>query len=47
MIAKSKAENDPIGERRAVTAGYLLSVLLTLPCVILNETGTFTWGCFS
>lgn len=35
MIAKSKAENNPRGERRAVTAGYLLSVLLTLPCVIL------------
>ena len=33
MISKSKAENDLRGEQRAVTAGYLLCAILTLPCV--------------
>lgn len=36
MISKSKAERNPQGERSAVSAGLLLSLLLTLPvCLFL------------
>lgn len=36
MISKSKAENNPSGERQAVSAGITLSLVLTLPvCLIL------------
>ena len=35
LISKSKAENDLKGEARAVGAGALLCVLLTLPAVLL------------
>lgn len=36
MISKSKAENRPLDEKGAVSAGFSLSLLLTLPvCVIL------------
>ncbi len=37
LISKSKAENNPQGERRAVAAGIALSLLLTLPFVLLFE----------
>ncbi|MBQ7923716.1 MAG: oligosaccharide flippase family protein [Clostridia bacterium] len=37
LIAKSKAENNPLGERSAVGAGVSLSLLLTLPFVLLFE----------
>lgn len=40
MISKSKAENKPLDERRAVSAGLILSLLLTLPvCLILIPFG--------
>lgn len=40
MISKSKAENDPYGERRAVSAGICLCLMLTLPfCFILSAFG--------
>ena len=40
MISKSKAENRPLDEQRAVGAGLLLSLLLTLPvCLILIPFG--------
>ncbi|MBQ8685759.1 MAG: oligosaccharide flippase family protein [Clostridia bacterium] len=35
LISKSKAENDPKGERGAVSAGILLSLLLTVPVVLV------------
>lgn len=35
MISKSKAEHTPLGERRAVSAGLTLSLLLTLPVCII------------
>ena len=35
MISKSKAENNPRGEQRAVTAGFCLCLFLTLPPFIL------------
>ena len=34
FISKSKAENDPLSERRALTAGLTASLLLTLPVCI-------------
>ena len=40
MIAKSRAENDRKGERRAVTAGFILCLLLTAPvCLLLGVFG--------
>ena len=40
MISKSKAENNPRGERRAISAGLFLSLSLTLPvCLILGVFG--------
>ena len=40
MISKSKAENRPLDERRAVSAGLLLCLLLTLPvCLLLIPFG--------
>ena len=40
MISKSKAENNPRGERRAISSGLLLSLLLTLPlCIVLGVFG--------
>ena len=40
MISKSKAENHPLDEQRAVSAGLLLSLLLTLPvCLLLIPFG--------
>ena len=40
MISKSKAENRPLDEHRAVGAGLLLSLLLTLPiCLVLIPFG--------
>ena len=40
MISKSKAENDRLGERRAVGAGIVACLLLSLPfCVILGLFG--------
>ena len=40
MISKSKAENDRLGERRAVGAGIVACLLLTLPfCLILGVFG--------
>ena len=40
MISKSKAENRPLDERRAVSAGVMLSLLLTLPvCLVLIPFG--------
>lgn len=35
LISKSKAENNPKGEARAVGAGVLLCLLLTLPALLL------------
>ncbi len=35
MISKSKAERSPFGERRAVSAGLTLSLLLTLPICLI------------
>lgn len=35
FIAKDKAEQNPIGERRNIGAGVLLSLLLTLPVVLI------------
>lgn len=35
LISKSKAENNPTGEARAVGAGALLCLLLTLPALLL------------
>ncbi len=35
MISKSKAENNPLAERRAVSAGVVGSILLTLPVCLL------------
>ncbi len=35
MIAKAKAENDPQAEKRAVSAGLVLSLLVALPCALL------------
>ena len=35
LISKSKAQNDEQGERSAVSAGLLLSLLLTLPVALL------------
>ncbi len=37
FISKSKAENNPQGERSAVASGLSLSLLLTLPFVLLFE----------
>lgn len=37
LISKSKAENNPQGERGAVASGILLSLLFTLPFVLLFE----------
>ncbi len=37
FISKSKAENHPLSERSAVSAGILLSLALTLPFVLLFE----------
>ena len=34
FISKSKAENSPINERKSVTAGLLLSLILTLPVAL-------------
>ena len=40
MISKSKAEKRPLDERRAVSAGVFLSLLLTLPvCLLLIPFG--------
>ena len=40
MISKSKAENNPQGEKQAVSAGLCLSLLLTLPaCLIFGLFG--------
>jgi stage V sporulation protein B len=40
MISKSKAENRPLDEQRAVSAGLTLSLLLTLPvCLLLIPFG--------
>ncbi len=40
MISKSKAENNPLGEKRAVSAGFFLCLLLTLPaCLIFGIFG--------
>ena len=40
MISKSKAENRPLDEPRAVSAGLTLSLLLTLPvCLLLIPFG--------
>ncbi len=40
MISKSKAENQPLGERRAVSAGLFLSLCLTLPfCLFFGLFG--------
>ena len=40
MISKSKAENRPMDERSAVSAGIFLSLLLTLPvCLLLIPFG--------
>ena len=35
MIAKSKADNNPLGERSAVGAGLAASLLLCLPCCLI------------
>ncbi|MBQ8322478.1 MAG: oligosaccharide flippase family protein [Clostridia bacterium] len=35
LISKSKAENDPLGERSAVGAGVCLCLLLTLPVALV------------
>ncbi|MBE7085247.1 MAG: hypothetical protein E7368_04250, partial [Clostridiales bacterium] len=35
LISKSKAENNPYGEKSALSAGVLLSLLLTLPFALL------------
>ncbi len=37
LISKSKAENNPQGERSAVAAGITLSLLFTLPFVLLFQ----------
>ena len=48
MISKSKAENDPLGERRAVSAGICLCLVLTLPfCLILGAFGKHMTFLFS
>ena len=35
LISKSKAENNPKGERAATSAGFVLSLILTLPAAVL------------
>ena len=35
LISKSKAENNPKGERAATSAGFVLSLILTLPVAVL------------
>lgn len=35
FISKSKAENNPIGEKKSVSAGVFISLLLTLPIALI------------
>ncbi len=37
LISKSKAENNPLAEKNALSSGVFLSLLLTLPFVLLFE----------
>lgn len=37
FISKSKAENNPLNERHSLSSGILLSLLLTLPFVLIFE----------